>query len=188
MVTLCLLVLSLQCAPKSFFFFTNPIAAISLQFHDESKQQMPFNLVELKHREYKDFVQSLPQIYFGTWKQNWAGGNISKHLWLQMMLLEAGGFGVHFGNRRHPWKYVFLRDWQAMVDFRRNQKTTTTTTCSHLPPSCRQRRVSSHLACITFLYLAAEPESSLQHLAFGDFLWLCHIPWRSSESWNRWRD
>lgn len=69
-----------MCSKVFFFFFTNPIAAISLQFHDESKQQMPFNLVELKHREYKDFVQSLPQIYFGTWKQNWAGGNISKHL------------------------------------------------------------------------------------------------------------
>ena len=68
MVTLCLIVLSLQSAPKSFFFFflTNTIAAISPQFHDESKWQVPFNLVELKQREYKDFVPCLPEIYFGT--------------------------------------------------------------------------------------------------------------------------
>ena len=68
MVTLCLIVLSLQSAPKYFFFFflTNTIATISLQFHDESKWQMPFNLVELKQREYKDFVPWLPEIYFWT--------------------------------------------------------------------------------------------------------------------------
>ena len=69
MVTLCLIVLSLQSAPKSFFFFfflTNTIAAISPQFHDESKWQVPFNLVELKQREYKDFVPCLPEIYFWT--------------------------------------------------------------------------------------------------------------------------
>lgn len=68
MVTLCLIVLSLQSAPKSFFLFvlTNTIPAISPQFHDESKWQMPFNLVELKQREYKDFVPWLPEIYFWT--------------------------------------------------------------------------------------------------------------------------
>ena len=67
MVTLCLIVLSLQSAPKSvFFFLTNTIATISPQFHDESKWQMPFNLVELKQREYKDFVPWLPEIYFWT--------------------------------------------------------------------------------------------------------------------------
>ena len=148
MVTLCLIVLSLQSAPKSFFFLiTNTIAAISPQFHDESKWQIPFNLVEFKQREYKDFAPCLPEIYFWTWKQNWAGGNISTHLWLHMRLLEAGGFGVRFGNRRHTWKYVFLRNSQAKVDYRTNKKNNLG---SHLPLSCRQRRVSSHLAYITF--------------------------------------
>lgn len=85
----------------SKIFFTNPIVATSPQFHDESEWQMPFNLEELKHREYKDVVQSLPQIYLWAWKQNETGGNISTHLRLHMRLLEAGGFGVHSGNRRH---------------------------------------------------------------------------------------
>lgn len=78
MANLCLIVLSLQSAPESFFI--NLIAGISPQFHDESEWQMPFNLEELKLREYKDFVPSLPQISFSTWKQNWAGGNLSAHL------------------------------------------------------------------------------------------------------------
>lgn len=110
------------CSKVFFFFLTNTIAAISPQFHDESKWQVPFNLVELKQREYKDFVPCLPEIYFWTWKQNWAGGNSSTHLWLHMRLLEAGGFGVRFGNRRHTWKYVFLRNSQAKVDYRTNKK------------------------------------------------------------------
>lgn len=61
-----------HCSPynllQNLFFFTNAITAISPQFHDESGWQMPFNLEELKHREHKDFVQSLSQIYFWTWK------------------------------------------------------------------------------------------------------------------------
>ena len=54
------------CSKVFFFFLTNTIATISPQFHDESKWQMPFNLVELKQREYKDFVPWLPEIYFWT--------------------------------------------------------------------------------------------------------------------------
>lgn len=69
MVTLCLIVRSLRSAPKCFFF-TNPIATISPQFHDDSEWQVPFNLEELKHREYKDFVQNFPQLCFWIWKQN----------------------------------------------------------------------------------------------------------------------
>lgn len=63
-----------------------------------------------------------------------------------MRLVEAGGFGFRFGNRRHTWKYVFLRNSQAKVDYRTNKKNNLG---SHLPLSCRQRRVSSHLAYIT---------------------------------------
>lgn len=175
------------CSKVFFFFLTNTIAAISPQFHDESKWQVPFNLVELKQREYKDFVPCLPEIYFWTWKQNWAGGNSSTHLWLHMRLLEAGGFGVRFGNRRHTWKYVFLRNSQAKVDYRTNKKKYPMLS----PASELQAKKSFFSSCLHYFVcvcLAAEPESSLQHFAFGDFLWLCHIPWRSSESWNRWRD
>ena len=81
MATLCLIVLSLQYTSKSLSLsFNESHGSCFLSLLYESEWQMPFNLKELKHREYKDFVQSLPQIYFWTWKQNWAGGNISTHL------------------------------------------------------------------------------------------------------------
>lgn len=49
---------------RSKIFLLTQIVAVSPQFHDQSKWQMSFSLVELKHREYKDFVQSLSQNLF----------------------------------------------------------------------------------------------------------------------------
>lgn len=82
MSTLCLIVLSLQYTSKSssFFFFNEYYCSYFPSLLYESEWQMPFHLKELKHREYRDFVQSLPQIYFWTWKQSWAASNISTHL------------------------------------------------------------------------------------------------------------
>lgn len=79
MATLCLNVPSLQYTSKSFFFNESYFCCFPSLLY-ESEWQMPFNLKELKHREYRDFVQSRPQICSWTWKQSWAGGSISTHL------------------------------------------------------------------------------------------------------------
>ena len=108
--------------------------------------------------------------------------HISVSMWgyLEQVALE-----VHFGNRRPAWKYVFLSGRQARVDPRRNEATQAFT-CLWVAGKDEYPLICS--PALLFLYLAAEPESSLQHFAFGDFPQLCHIPWWNSECWNRWGD
>lgn len=133
------------------------------------------------------FKENLRHIYFWTWRQFSTGGNISTHIWLHMKLFEASDFGVHFRKKINMEAWVPGR-LTSCEDPRRNKKKKNL--CSYPPQSYRQTCASSYFpACVTFfLCLTTEPYRSLQHPAFGDFLWLYPIPWRSLESYVRWRD
>lgn len=62
--------------------------------------------------------------------------------------------------------------------------------CSCLSFAGQRNFLLIFLACITCVCvcLPVKPERSLKHLVWGDFLQLCHIPWRNWQSWSWWRD